>query len=59
MDDQLIQELDLEPVVPIFINGKTQIAKHYNAHATIPVSSESLGLSLDYTVIVQLYVKCM
>ncbi|XP_017341298.1 collagen alpha-1(XXI) chain [Ictalurus punctatus] len=47
VDDQLIQELDLEPVVPIFINGKTQIAKHYNAHATIPLEIQKLRLYCD------------
>lgn len=59
MDDKVIQEVDLEPVVPIFINGKTQIAKHYNAEATIPVSSNkssycrSLTFSYNGSVILR------
>ncbi|KAK3571609.1 hypothetical protein QTP86_015342, partial [Hemibagrus guttatus] len=47
VDDQVIQEMDLEPVVPIFINGKTQIAKHYNALATIPLGMQKLRLYCD------------
>ncbi|XP_060776832.1 collagen alpha-1(XXI) chain [Neoarius graeffei] len=47
VDDQVIQEVDLEPVVPIFINGKTQIAKHYNSEATIPLAIQKLRLYCD------------
>ncbi|XP_047666682.1 collagen alpha-1(XXI) chain [Tachysurus fulvidraco] len=47
MDDKVIQEVALEPVVPIFINGKTQIAKHYNAEATIPLGIQKLRLYCD------------
>ncbi|KAB5586499.1 hypothetical protein PHYPO_G00002420 [Pangasianodon hypophthalmus] len=47
LDDQVIQEVDLEPVVPIFINGKTQIAKYYNAEATIPLGIQKLRLYCD------------
>lgn len=69
MDDQVIQEVDLEPVVPIFINGKTQIAKQYNGEATIPVSCKKQsrdykGLSLgfnssDPAVLVQYVKNCL
>uniref|UniRef100_A0A4W4EVR6 VWFA domain-containing protein n=1 Tax=Electrophorus electricus TaxID=8005 RepID=A0A4W4EVR6_ELEEL len=47
VDDQIIQENDLEPVVPIYINGKTQIAKRYSAEATVPIEVQKLRLYCD------------
>ncbi|XP_053350878.1 collagen alpha-1(XXI) chain [Clarias gariepinus] len=47
VDDQVVQEADLEPVVPIFINGKTQIAKQYNTQATMPLAIQKLRLYCD------------
>ncbi|XP_062377830.1 collagen alpha-1(XXI) chain [Sardina pilchardus] len=36
LDDVQIQDEDLEPVVPIYINGRTQIAKTTDSDATVP-----------------------
>uniref|UniRef100_A0AAY4BGD4 Collagen alpha-1(XXI) chain n=1 Tax=Denticeps clupeoides TaxID=299321 RepID=A0AAY4BGD4_9TELE len=47
VDDKQVQEATLEPVVPIFINGKTQIAKKFKAEATIPVEIQKLRLYCD------------
>ncbi|KAF7708909.1 hypothetical protein HF521_017966 [Silurus meridionalis] len=47
VDDQVIQQVDLEPVLPIFINGKTQIAKQYSSEATIPLGIQKLRLYCD------------
>ncbi|KAG9276700.1 collagen alpha-1(XXI) chain-like [Astyanax mexicanus] len=47
VDDKEIQELDLEPVVPIYINGKTQIAKRYVSEATVPIEIQKLRLYCD------------
>jgi collagen type XXI alpha len=39
LDDEEIQEVALlEPVEPIYINGKTQVAKKFGAETTVPVS---------------------
>ncbi|XP_076827467.1 uncharacterized protein LOC143474072 [Brachyhypopomus gauderio] len=47
VDDQIFQEKDLEPVVPIYINGKTQIAKRYSAEETVPIELQKLRLYCD------------
>lgn len=39
LDDQQVQDEALDAVVPIYINGKTQISKRSGADATLPVSS--------------------
>lgn len=39
LDDQQIQDEALDAVVPIYINGKTQISKRSGSDATLPVSS--------------------
>ncbi|KAL6488430.1 hypothetical protein MHYP_G00021710 [Metynnis hypsauchen] len=36
VDDKEIQGINLEPLVPIYINGKTQISKRYSSEATVP-----------------------
>nr|XP_057916539.1 collagen alpha-1(XXI) chain-like [Doryrhamphus excisus] len=38
LDDQRIQEIPLEPVEPIYINGKTQVAKRRGTDVTVPGS---------------------
>lgn len=40
LDDQLIEKVTLKPVEPIFINGKTQVAKKRGTHFTVPVGSK-------------------
>ncbi|XP_068438250.1 collagen alpha-1(XXI) chain [Clinocottus analis] len=47
LDDQLIQEIMLEPVEPIFINGETQVAKRRGADITVPVEIQKLRLYCD------------
>lgn len=39
LDDQLIREVMLEPVEPIYINGKSQLAKRQGTDITVPVSN--------------------
>ncbi|KAI4872569.1 hypothetical protein NFI96_022284 [Prochilodus magdalenae] len=36
VDDEEIQDINLEPAEPIYINGKTQISKRYSSEATVP-----------------------
>uniref|UniRef100_A0A3P8Z9B4 Collagen alpha-1(XXI) chain n=1 Tax=Esox lucius TaxID=8010 RepID=A0A3P8Z9B4_ESOLU len=48
LDDRQIQEVALvEPVNPIYINGKTQVAKTFGAETTIPVEIQKLRLYCD------------
>lgn len=42
LDDQTIQEVMLEPVEPIYINGETQLAKRPGTDVTVPVSNNAL-----------------
>ncbi|XP_048121615.1 collagen alpha-1(XXI) chain [Alosa alosa] len=47
LDDVQVQDERLDPVVPIYINGKTQIAKKLSAEATAPVEIQKLRLYCD------------
>ncbi|KAF7652120.1 hypothetical protein LDENG_00101390, partial [Lucifuga dentata] len=47
LDDQLIQEVLLEPMEPIYINGKTQVSKRRGADSTVPVEIQKLRLYCD------------
>ncbi|KAM8731700.1 collagen alpha-1(XXI) chain-like [Acanthopagrus schlegelii] len=47
LDDQPIQEVMLEPVVPIYINGETQLAKRRGTDITVPVEIQKLRLYCD------------
>ncbi|XP_063062759.1 LOW QUALITY PROTEIN: collagen alpha-1(XXI) chain [Engraulis encrasicolus] len=47
LDDTQIQDEDLEAVVPIYINGKTQIGKELNSETTVPVEIQKLRLYCD------------
>ncbi|XP_031733987.1 collagen alpha-1(XXI) chain-like [Anarrhichthys ocellatus] len=47
LDDQLIQEIMLEPVEPIYINGETQVAKRRGTDITLPVEIQKLRLYCD------------
>ncbi|XP_047424664.1 collagen alpha-1(XXI) chain-like [Mugil cephalus] len=47
LDDQLIQEVPLEPVEPIYINGKTQVSKRQRTDLTVPVEIQKLRLYCD------------
>ncbi|PWA22467.1 hypothetical protein CCH79_00015411, partial [Gambusia affinis] len=47
LDDELIQEITLKPVEPIYINGKTQIAKKRASQITVPVEIQKLRLYCD------------
>ncbi|XP_023181700.1 collagen alpha-1(XXI) chain-like [Xiphophorus maculatus] len=47
LDDKLIQEIALKPVEPIYINGKTQIAKKRGSQVTVPVEIQKLRLYCD------------
>uniref|UniRef100_A0A146QDB9 Collagen alpha-1(XXI) chain n=1 Tax=Fundulus heteroclitus TaxID=8078 RepID=A0A146QDB9_FUNHE len=47
LDDQLIQEVPLKPVEPIYINGKTQVSKKRGMHATVPVELQKMRLYCD------------
>ncbi|XP_057179067.1 collagen alpha-1(XXI) chain [Triplophysa rosa] len=47
LDDEQIQDEALDTVVPIFINGKTQISKHLSSDATLPMEIQKLRLYCD------------
>ncbi|KAK2858581.1 hypothetical protein Q5P01_003201 [Channa striata] len=47
LDDQLIQEVPLKPVEPIYINGETQVAKIGGSETTVPVELQKLRLYCD------------
>lgn len=45
LDDGLIGQLSLDPVDPIYINGKVQLSKRPGSDATVPVSMQSSAWS--------------
>uniref|UniRef100_A0A3B4TAF3 Si:dkey-225n22.4 n=1 Tax=Seriola dumerili TaxID=41447 RepID=A0A3B4TAF3_SERDU len=47
LDDQVIQEIMLEPVEPIFINGETQVAKRRGTDISVSVELQKLRLYCD------------
>ncbi|XP_047205210.1 collagen alpha-1(XXI) chain [Girardinichthys multiradiatus] len=47
LDDQLIREVTLKPVEPIYINGKTQVSKKRGTHITVPVEIQKMRLYCD------------
>uniref|UniRef100_A0A673JSW3 Collagen alpha-1(XXI) chain n=1 Tax=Sinocyclocheilus rhinocerous TaxID=307959 RepID=A0A673JSW3_9TELE len=47
LDDQQIQDVALDAVVPIYINGKTQISKRSGSDATLPTEIQKLRLYCD------------
>ncbi|XP_038666145.1 collagen alpha-1(XXI) chain [Scyliorhinus canicula] len=47
LDDVHIQSSHLEQVIPIFINGKTQLAKHVKRETTVPIEIQKLRLYCD------------
>lgn len=44
VDGAYVEEQLLGAVVPIYINGKTQVAKKINIETTVPVSDSSVLL---------------
>ncbi|TTC44335.1 Collagen alpha-1(XXI) chain [Bagarius yarrelli] len=47
VDDAYVEEQLLDNVVPIYINGKTQVAKKVNIETTVPVILQKLRLYCD------------
>ncbi|XP_034147491.1 vWFA and Collagen domain-containing protein [Esox lucius] len=47
LDNMQIEEQLLEPVVPIYIQGKTQVAKKFKMEATVPIEIQKLRLYCD------------
>ncbi|XP_047200559.1 collagen alpha-1(XXI) chain [Hippoglossus stenolepis] len=47
LDDELVQEVMLEPMEPIYINGETQVAKRRGTDITVPVEIQKLRLYCD------------
>ncbi|XP_076149328.1 collagen alpha-1(XXI) chain [Alosa pseudoharengus] len=47
LDDVQIEEQLLDPVVPIYINGRTQVAKKISLETTVPVIIQKLRLYCD------------
>ncbi|XP_062236018.1 collagen alpha-1(XXI) chain-like [Platichthys flesus] len=47
LDDELIQEVKLELMEPIYINGETQVAKRRGTDLTVPVEIQKLRLYCD------------
>lgn len=45
LDDRLIRRVSLDPVDPIYINGKTQLSKRPGTDVTVPVSTLSSAAS--------------
>uniref|UniRef100_A0A8C1XEV2 Si:ch211-106n13.3 n=1 Tax=Cyprinus carpio TaxID=7962 RepID=A0A8C1XEV2_CYPCA len=54
VDGAYMEEQYLDPVVPIYINGKTQVAKKINIETTVPVSDSNA--IFDTCLITSLYV---
>ncbi|XP_051557636.1 collagen alpha-1(XXI) chain-like [Myxocyprinus asiaticus] len=47
VDGTYVEEQLLDPVVPIYINGKTQVAKKVNIQTTVPIVLQKLRLYCD------------
>ncbi|ROL43782.1 Collagen alpha-1(XXI) chain [Anabarilius grahami] len=47
VDGAYVEEQLLDPVVPIYINGKTQVAKKVNIETTVPIVLQKLRLYCD------------
>ncbi|XP_058879949.1 collagen alpha-1(XXI) chain-like [Acipenser ruthenus] len=47
VDDQQIENLELNPVLGIYINGKTQIGKYFNKEETVPFELQKLRIYCD------------
>ncbi|XP_017562856.1 vWFA and Collagen domain-containing protein [Pygocentrus nattereri] len=47
LDDVYVEEQLLDPVVPIYINGKTQVAKKVNIETTVPIILQKLRVYCD------------
>ncbi|XP_036412112.1 vWFA and Collagen domain-containing protein isoform X1 [Colossoma macropomum] len=47
LDDVYVEEQLLDPVVPIYVNGKTQVAKKVNIETTVPIILQKLRLYCD------------
>ncbi|XP_041961144.1 vWFA and Collagen domain-containing protein [Alosa sapidissima] len=47
LDDVQIEEQLLDPVVPIYINGRTQVAKKVSLETTVPIIIQKLRLYCD------------
>ncbi|XP_056868130.1 collagen alpha-1(XXI) chain [Takifugu flavidus] len=47
LDDRLIREGSLDPVDPIYINGKTQLSKRPGTDTSVPVDLQKLRLYCD------------
>ncbi|XP_077364506.1 uncharacterized protein LOC144008973 [Festucalex cinctus] len=47
LDDQRVQEITPEPMEPIYINGKTQVAKRRGIDVTVPIEIQKLRLYCD------------
>ncbi|NP_001038479.1 vWFA and Collagen domain-containing protein [Danio rerio] len=47
VDGAYVEEQLLDPVVPIYINGKTQVAKKVNIETTVPILLQKLRLYCD------------
>ncbi|XP_067841352.1 collagen alpha-1(XXI) chain [Heptranchias perlo] len=47
LDDKLIETRQLEPVLGIFISGKTQIGKYFGKEATVPFEVQKLRIYCD------------
>lgn len=47
LDDREIRQVPLEPAQPIYINGKTQLAKRVRSDSSVPVELQKLRLYCD------------
>ncbi|XP_016430855.1 collagen alpha-1(XXI) chain-like [Sinocyclocheilus rhinocerous] len=47
VDGAYVEEQLLDPVVPIYINGKTQVAKKINIETTVPIVLQKLRIYCD------------
>ncbi|XP_057680160.1 collagen alpha-1(XXI) chain [Corythoichthys intestinalis] len=47
LDDQRLEEITPEPMEPIYINGKTQVAKRRGIDVTVPLQIQKLRLYCD------------
>ncbi|XP_041044843.1 collagen alpha-1(XXI) chain-like isoform X1 [Carcharodon carcharias] len=47
LDDKLVETRQLEPVLGIFINGRTQIGKYFGKEASVPFEVQKLRIYCD------------
>lgn len=53
LDDREIRQVPLEPAQPIYINGKTQLAKRVRSDGSVPVSCRTSSTETSVSSLLQ------